>query len=60
MAAILLCFLINVLYFQFWNILLLVINVLQSKNFDFLGYWIKKMIKKNLNGGSKMAAILIF
>ena len=34
MKTILLCFSIDVLYFQFRNILLLVIYVLQSNNFD--------------------------
>ena len=35
MKNILLCILTDALYLQFLNILLLSINVLQSKNFDF-------------------------
>ena len=36
MKTVLLCISIDVLYFQFLNILLLGIYVLQSNNFDFL------------------------
>ena len=57
MKTILLCILIDVFYFQFWDIRLLGIYVLQSNNVDYLDFFLFEIkdFKEIQNDGSKMA-----